>query len=261
MAAAFEVFLTAARREKQDDGWGGRGIAQSSSAKEKPSPLGIVASINASRNGRPWDAARSHSKGASWPSPSVLGVRPHSVRISDRMQREEVLSSTTRMGNPVQSLGGDNAGEGTVLAWASKPAVKWNVLPSPGTLSTPISPPIIAMSRSEIARPSPVPPKFRVVEPSACTNGWKIARCFSRGMPMPVSRTENRSTIRPSWPAPDSTFSTTSPDAVNLIALPIRLMSTWRSRPGSPTRWSGTSWRDPAARARDPCRWRAAPAA
>ncbi len=37
------------------------------------------------------------------------------------------------------------------------------------------------------------------------------------------------------------TDATTSPFSVNLMALPIRLVSTWRSRPGSPVRASGTS--------------------
>ena len=37
------------------------------------------------------------------------------------------------------------------------------------------APPISATSCAEIARPSPVPPNRRVVEPSACVNGSKIA--------------------------------------------------------------------------------------
>ena len=39
----------------------------------------------------------------------------------------------------------------------------------------------------------PVPPYFRVVEPSTCVKGRKRARSLSRGMPMPVSRTSKRS--------------------------------------------------------------------
>jgi len=50
-------------------------------------------------------------------------------------------------------------------------------------------------------------PNFRVVEPSACVNDSKMRRCFSSGMPIPVSLTENRSewagapgpTSRPTW--------------------------------------------------------------
>jgi len=44
------------------------------------------------------------------------------------------------------------------------------VEPSPGVLSTVTSPPIIRANRRLIARPSPVPPYFRVVEASACEN-------------------------------------------------------------------------------------------
>ena len=41
----------------------------------------------------------------------------------------------------------------------------------PGSLSTPMVPPIAVTSWREMARPSPVPPNLRVVEESACENG------------------------------------------------------------------------------------------
>ena len=41
-----------------------------------------------------------------------------------------------------------------------------NVLPPPGVLSTVIRPPISSASVDEIARPRPVPPNRRVIEPS-----------------------------------------------------------------------------------------------
>jgi hypothetical protein len=44
------------------------------------------------------------------------------------------------------------------------------VEPRPTSLSTVISPPIIWQNRLLIARPSPVPPYFRVVDASACEN-------------------------------------------------------------------------------------------
>ena len=55
--------------------------------------------------------------------------------------------------------------------------------------------------------------------------------------------TTKRRTASPSdaGPSAASTRTTTSPCLVNLIALPIRLSSTCRSRPASPTRASGTS--------------------
>ena len=41
-----------------------------------------------------------------------------------------------------------------------------------------------------MARPSPVPPYLRLVEPSACWKASKMICCFSVEMPMPVSVTE-----------------------------------------------------------------------
>ena len=66
--------------------------------------------------------------------------------------------------------------------------VNQKVLPPPGGLSTQIVPPISSTSCCEIARPRPVPPYLRVVEPSAWVKAWKSAPRFSGGMPMPVSR-------------------------------------------------------------------------
>ena len=54
-------------------------------------------------------------------------------------------------------------------------------LPSPDLLSTPISPPISSTSCCEIARPRPVPPYCRVVEPSACVNASNRAVCTRLG--------------------------------------------------------------------------------
>ena len=55
----------------------------------------------------------------------------------------------------------------------AKDAVNQNVLPRPGSLSTPISPLIISINCFEMARPSPVPPYRRVVLASAWENGTK----------------------------------------------------------------------------------------
>lgn len=64
-------------------------------------------------------------------------------------------------------------------------AVNQNREPWPGSLSTPTRPPIISMSCFEIARPRPVPPYLRVMEPSTCTKGWNRR----------VSRTSNKSAM------------------------------------------------------------------
>ncbi len=43
-----------------------------------------------------------------------------------------------------------------------------------------------------MARPRPVPPYLRVVDPSACVNGWKIRSWASGEIPIPESPTSNR---------------------------------------------------------------------
>ena len=50
-----------------------------------------------------------------------------------------------------------------------------------------------------MARPRPVPPNRRVVDPSACLKASKIVSCFSGGMPMPVSVTAKCSIVQPSF--------------------------------------------------------------
>ena len=54
-------------------------------------------------------------------------------------------------------------------------AVKWKVLPWPISLSTQMRPFISSTSRRQMARPRPVPPYLRVVDPSACRNASKIS--------------------------------------------------------------------------------------
>ena len=44
-------------------------------------------------------------------------------------------------------------------------------------------------------RPSPVPPYFRLVVPSACWNASKMTASFSAAMPMPVSITAKAMTV------------------------------------------------------------------
>ena len=57
---------------------------------------------------------------------------------------------------------------------------------------------------------------------------------------MPVSETVNRNAVGTEESASGATRRATSPDSVNLIALPSKLSSTCRSRVGSPTRSVGT---------------------
>ena len=63
----------------------------------------------------------------------------------------------------------------------------------PGDATKRISPSNRAISRL-IASPNPVPPKLRLVLPSACWNTSKMICCLSGGIPMAVSVTKNSST-------------------------------------------------------------------
>ena len=79
------------------------------------------------------------------------------------------LSSTIRARKPFRfsRFGGTSA----PTSDSPNLAVKWNVEPLPSSLSIAILPPIASTSCIEIARPKPVPPYFRLVEPSACEKG------------------------------------------------------------------------------------------
>jgi hypothetical protein len=112
-----------------------------------------------------------------------------------------------------------------------------NVLPRPASLTRPISPPSTLTSSRLMARPSPVPPKRRVVLASAWVNGSNRPACCSSSIPMPVSDTSNRTGTVPGAklpPAAGDAVTVTCPLGVNFTALPARLSSTWRSLPASP---------------------------
>ncbi len=118
--------------------------------------------------------------------------------------------------------------------------------PLPGLLVSVIAPPIISTSCLLIARPSPVPPYRRVVEPSSWANDSKTCCCLRGEIPIPVSITSNVTCSNSPWSGTDVTFSSTRPFSVNLMALPRRLVSTCLSRAGSPSTLieapSGTMW-------------------
>ena len=128
-----------------------------------------------------------------------------------------------------------------------------NVLPSPSVDSTRISPPSRRAISRLIERPSPVPPKRRLVVPSACWNASKISRSLSAGIPIPVSTTENATTSS-AWerisPAKRSSGSAsparsvTVPCSVNLNAFESRFRSTCWSRCGSVSIVAGALWGD-----------------
>ena len=165
----------------------------------------------------------------------------HDARNISRSSRLVSLSSTTSTGRARTPSG---RGAARSPGSSAKPSVAVNVkvVPMPRVLSRARSPPIILASRRLMANPSPVPPNFLEVELSAWLNAWNSRPCCSGGMPMPVSRTLIANCTRSPVPASSrATFTATSPLAVNLNALPTRLVSTCRTRNASPTRWSGTS--------------------
>ena len=51
-------------------------------------------------------------------------------------------------------------------------SVNENVVPAPGSLSSQSRPSISSTRRRQMVRPRPVPPCLRVVDMSACVNGW-----------------------------------------------------------------------------------------
>ena len=108
-------------------------------------------------------------------------------------------------------------------------------------LSTPILPPISSASRLEMARPKPVPPYLRMVEPSAWVKEVKRIFCLLAGMPMPLSLTEKRSVAFFSSAFSRLTRINISPSSVNFTELLPRLTRIWRSLLGSPRRSDGTS--------------------
>ncbi len=62
-------------------------------------------------------------------------------------------------------------------------------LPSPSSLVKVILPPIISVNCPQIAKPSPVPPNFRVVDRSAWVKGVNNFCCCAWLIPMPLSIT------------------------------------------------------------------------
>ena len=88
-------------------------------------------------------------------------------------------------------------------------------------------PPISCNKLRVIANPKPVPPKERVTEPSACVKGLNSASVRAGSKPMPVSVMLMRKVpMEGSSSGCQRVLTTTRPCSVNLIALPIRLVST-----------------------------------
>src|SRR6185503_431514 len=101
-------------------------------------------------------------------------------------------------------------------------------------------PPMISVSCLEIARPSPVPPYFRVVDASACSKAWNRREICASVMPMPLSLTENCTSLLSGLSSSTRTATETSPCSVNLTALLQKLLRISQSQSGSPPHWVAT---------------------
>ena len=191
------------------------------------------------------------------------------VKISFRIRRFVSLSSTTRTGISRISRKRVSMVSRSGGALCSGIA-KENFVPTPTSLSMTSFPPISSTNCCEIASPNPVPPKRRVVDASTCVKASSTVASLSAGIPIPVSSTRKRSLAQGLSGsglsglglsglglsrscvlfagASSSLFSAivsqttsilTSPDSVNLIPLPSRLINTCRNRPLSPSQRSG----------------------
>ncbi|MNN16562.1 hypothetical protein D3C81_1297060 [compost metagenome] len=211
------------------------GRAASADAVSKPFMPGMAKSMMMQSAGK---APRQCASAAS-PDSQAVTVAPLCSKIRRRMVRLLGLSSTSRMLRAASEAPGGGARGCCSPMGRARSTVKQ--LPLPSSLVRPMPPSIIVTRRRVIDRPSPVPPKRRVVDPSSCWKASKTASCMSAAMPMPVSRTLRRRLATPSPLARSRALTTTSPCGVNLMALPARLVSTWRSRPGSPSRVCGSA--------------------
>ncbi len=79
-----------------------------------------------------------------------------------------------------------------------------------------------------------MPPNFRVVDESACANGWNSRLRVSSSMPMPVSSTVSVTRVRPPPSGAVEPRTVMPPRSVNFSALPSRLNRICRTRVGSP---------------------------
>lgn len=217
------------------------GSCRRRSTSSKPSISGIMQSVYDERKGAAFLASLPHHRQGSRSAVHSAGLHAPVEQSLSKIFLFVALSSTTRIGKSFRRL------TSSIMGCAARPLCKlrrrvtWNALPFPASLSTQIFPPIIVQKRDAIAKPRPVPPCFLDVDPSACSNARNIFFLFSGGVPMPVSATVRWRQTVSSYSSADSTFTTTSPSSVNLMALPTRLVRIWRTRPGSPMTASGIS--------------------
>ena len=139
------------------------------------------------------------------------------------------LSSTISARNPWQSSLCVLVDSKTPASHGLSSSSTTNLVPMHSWLCTVMPPPMCSEICFTIASPKPVPPKRRVVEDSACSNGLKIRFCASGLMPIPVSFTLMVSLVL-SLCTCSANSTSTKPRSVNFTALLSKLNNTWRKR-------------------------------
>mmetsp|Transcript_122243 Transcript_122243/g.182645 ORF Transcript_122243/g.182645 Transcript_122243/m.182645 type:complete len:212 (-) Transcript_122243:705-1340(-) len=183
---------------------------------------------------------------ASWPFSATTVSCPRRESILQTTFWFTLLSSATKMRKLIVSWFDDGSRMSVASCWhfVTMPSgiSNQNVAPFPSSESTPIVPPMLSTSDLQIASPSPVPPKLRDTEASACWYGLKIRSHLSFGIPMPLSFTLKRIVI---W---SSSFlilrlsKTISPFFVNFTAFDNMFNTICRNRFGSPSSLIGIFW-------------------
>ena len=172
---------------------------------------------------------------------------------SARISRAAALSSTTSTRSVAQLLRDDSAracGDADSEPDGEEEGAADARLAFEPDRARPSAPP----AAGEMVSPSPVPPCLRVVDMSACVNGWNSFADCSGVMPMPVSRTENLSCTFSPVRSSSSMFSRISPCSVNFTALLTRLVRIWPRRSGSPQQVLGNRRARHARGTPGPCR-------
>ena len=95
-------------------------------------------------------------------------MHPQAASIWTTAVRAAEEGSTTSTRTPRSCTSGSR-GAAAAIGPFSNARSNQNVLPFKGSLRTPTTPPMSCTSSCEIASPSPLPPKRRAVEASACT--------------------------------------------------------------------------------------------
>ena len=120
--------------------------------------------------------ARRHRAPAAAPmAPSAEQVTAMPQAWSERASTSRLVAlSSTTSDAPAEQLGaaGARAAPATPIAAGEAGGEPERASPTPAVLSALISPPMSPTIWREIARPRPVPPYLRVVEPSAWTKAW-----------------------------------------------------------------------------------------